>query len=313
MPPASSDTLAPAAAEPGTWPVILAIASTIVIWASAFAGIRTGLRGYSPAELAALRFSAASVLFGVRAAIWGVRVPVGRDWPHVILAGVLGFAVYGLLINSAEVRVAAGMASFVVNTVPVFSAVLSALFLGERTRGAIWMGLGLSLAGTALIAFGTRPQIEFEPAVLVLVAAAIIQSIYFTLQKPVLVRYGTVAVTSWGEWSGAACLLPFLPSALHRAGGAPAVATLSAVYLGALPTVVGYALWGYAVARLPVARVTACLYFIPVTAALIGWLLLGERPTLLGSLGGLIVIGGVALSGPRSLRSPYGVRARGGA
>jgi drug/metabolite transporter (DMT)-like permease len=293
--------------------VLLAIATTVLIWASAFAGIRAGLRAYSPGELAALRFATASVLFGVHAAIRGVRVPARRDWPHVILTGVLGFAVYSLLINAAEVRVPAGIASFVVNTVPVFTAILSTLFLAESMRRVAWIGLGLSLAGTALIAFSTKTRVEFEPAVLLLVAAAIVQSIYFTMQKPILVRYGAVTVTSWGVWSGTACLLPFLLPALHRAATAPAVATFSAIYLGVLPTVVGYALWGYAISRLPVARVTVFLYFIPVTATLIGWLLLGERPTVLGLFGGLVVIGGVALANLGRRPRPSTPRRAGGA
>jgi len=294
LPLAPGALAAPAADR--AWPVAAAIACTVVIWASAFVAIRAGLRAYSPFELAALRFTTAAVLFAGRAAIRGVRVPVRRDWPHVELTGVLGFAVYGLLINAAEVRVAAGAASFVVNTVPVFTAILSSLFLAERMRRAAWIGLGASLCGTTLIAFGTGARIAFEPAVLLLVAAAIVQSVYFTLQKPMLVRYGAITVTSWGVWSGAACLLPFLPGALHHAVGASPAATLSVIYLGVLPTVVGYALWAYATSRLPVARVTAFLYGVPVVATLIGWLLLGERPTALSVVGGLVVIGGVALT-----------------
>jgi drug/metabolite transporter (DMT)-like permease len=48
-----------------------------------------------------------------------------------------------------------------------------------------------------------------------------------------------------------------------------------------------------------VGRATLALYFVPVVATLLGWLLLGERPTLLATLGGLVVIGGVALANHR--------------
>lgn len=285
----------PAVAEGSAWPVTLAIATTVTIWASAFVAIRAGLRVYSPVELAVLRFAVASLLFGVRAAFRPVRVPSRRDWPQVALAGILGFAIYGLLINAAEVRVAAGMASFVVNTVPVFTAILATLFLGEKLGRRGWVGLAVSLVGAALISFGATTRIAFEPAILVLVAAAAIQGSSFTLQKSVLARYDAIAVTSWGVWAGTACLLPFLPGALRHALVAPPAASLCAIYLAAFPTVLGYGMWAFAISRRPVGRVTAFLYFIPVLATLLGWLLLGERPTPLGLLGGAVAIGGVIL------------------
>lgn len=275
----------------------LAILSAITIWSSAFVAIRVGLRAYSPYELVALRFAVASVLFGVRAAVWGVRAPERRDWPQVLFAGLMLMAVYGILINTAEVRVAAGIASFVINTVPAFTTILSTLFLAERTRGRDWIGLGISLAGTGVIAFGTGARVAFEPAVLILAVAAVVQAIGFTSLKPVLDRYGAFSVISWGVWVSTACLSPFLSGALHKAASAPALPTPSVVYLGVFPTVVGNAAFAFAASRLPVARVTASLYFVPVAATFIGWILMGERPTPLSLVGGLIVILGVALVG----------------
>jgi drug/metabolite transporter (DMT)-like permease len=67
-----------------------------------------------------------------------------------------------------------------------------------------------------------------------------------------------------------------------------------------VPTVVGYAVWAFVLSRFPVARATTSLYFVPLAATLIGWLVLGERPTPLGILGGLIAIGGVAIANRRS-------------
>lgn len=279
----------------GLWAVTFAIGTTIIIWASAFVAIRAGLRGYSAAELAVLRFAVASVLLGLRAAFVGIRIPERRDWPHLFVTGVAGFAVYTLLINLGEIRVAAGMASFVVNTGAVFTAVLAVIFLGERMGGIGWLGLGISMAGAALLAFGANSRLDFEPYVLVVLSAAIAQAIYFTLQKPLVDRYGGVTVTTWAVWSGTFCLLPFFPSAWKAAFNAPASATLAVGYLAVLPTVVGYSVWGFVVSRMPVGRATAFLYLVPVVATVIGWLVLGERPTPVGLLGGLVAIGGVAL------------------
>jgi drug/metabolite transporter (DMT)-like permease len=294
-----------ARSAPGmSWTVLSAIAFTIIIWASAFVAIRSGLQGYPPGQLAALRFVIASLLLGIRAWLVGVRVPERRDWLHIFATGVAGFAVYALLVNLGETHVAAGMASFVVNMMPVFTTIMAVLFLGEHVRGLGWVGVSISLCGVALLGFSTTSHITFEPYVLILVAAAISQAAYFTLQKPLVHRYGGVAVTSWAVWSGTLCLLPFFPSALHTALTAPSSATLAAVYLGVLPTVVGYSVWAWVNTRMPVGRAAAFLYFVPVVATLIGWFVLRERPTALGVIGGLIAISGVALVNLQGRRGP---------
>ena len=46
---------------------LLALAATLLLWASAFAGIRAGLRAYSPAHLAVLRFLVASAVLAIYA------------------------------------------------------------------------------------------------------------------------------------------------------------------------------------------------------------------------------------------------------
>jgi drug/metabolite transporter (DMT)-like permease len=272
-----------------------ALGSTIIIWASAYVAIRAGLRGYSPANLAVLRFVAASALFGARALLLGIGIPSKRDWPRVLVTGIVGFTTYTLLVNIGETRVNAGLASFVVNTVPVFTAILAVLFLGERMPALGWLGLAISMTGAALLAFGTHSVFDFEPYVLVLLAAAIAQATYFALQKPLVTRYGAVTVTSWAIWSGTLFLLPFLPSALKAAFHAPLAATLAALYLAVLPTVIGYAAWAWVASRGPIGRATAYLYFVPIVATLMGWVVLREPPTLLEAIGGLVTISGVAL------------------
>jgi len=70
--------------------VLAALAVTLLLWASAYAAIRAGLRGYSPAVLATLRFLTASVVLSIYAPFARFRRPSFRDLPGLILAGVVG-------------------------------------------------------------------------------------------------------------------------------------------------------------------------------------------------------------------------------
>jgi drug/metabolite transporter (DMT)-like permease len=77
--------------------------------------------------------------------------------------------------------------------------------------------------------------------------------------------------------------------------GASTGAWLSAIYLGLLPSALGFVLWGTAVRVLPVAASTSLLYLVPGIAVLIAFLWLGEVPTPGEAVGGLVIVAGVAL------------------
>ena len=147
----------------GGWKTGAAIAVTLLLWASAFVGIRAGLKGYAPAELALLRYLVASAVLGVYALSAGIRLPARRDWGRIALLGLLGFTVYNLALNTGATRVTAASASFVGNTVPVFSALAAVLFLGERLRARAWAGIFVSFLGAAVIAAGEGGGLRLEP------------------------------------------------------------------------------------------------------------------------------------------------------
>src|SRR5688500_2673075 len=80
-------------ARPSAW-LPLALVLSLLSWASAFAAIRVGLRGYSPQSLALLRFLVASVGVGALAAFLPIRRPKRTDLPLLLIAAVMGIPVY---------------------------------------------------------------------------------------------------------------------------------------------------------------------------------------------------------------------------
>lgn len=282
------------------WKTAAAIAVTLVLWASAFVGIRAGLKGYAPAELALLRYLVGSAVLAVYALVAGIRLPARRDWGRIALTGFLGFTLYNLALNTGATRVTAASASFVGNTVPVFSALAAVLILREKLRATAWAGILISFLGTTVIAAGEGGGLRLEPAILLVLAAALAQCAYFILQKPLLTRLSALECTAAALWMGTLFLLPALPQLVARLPQAPMAATLAGVYLGVFPAAVGYVAWAYVLARRPVARTTSFLYLVPPLATFIGWLWLGELPSWLALAGGGLGVLGVVLVKRRS-------------
>ena len=139
---------------------LLALAAALVLWASAFAGIRAGLRAYSPGQLAVLRFVVASLVLALYAGIAHFRRLQARDLPGFALNGIIGITFYNLALNYGETRVSAGAASLLIASVPIWTALLASFTLHERLAPRRWIGVFVSFAGVALIASGESIELD---------------------------------------------------------------------------------------------------------------------------------------------------------
>src|SRR5690349_8462065 len=110
---------------------LLAVVGTITTWAASFPAIGFALRELDPLPLASIRFAMAAVPAVIWLAWRRPRALPASGYAIVAFCGVLGIALYNLLLNSGQATVSAGAASFIVNTQPLFQAGLAVLFLRE--------------------------------------------------------------------------------------------------------------------------------------------------------------------------------------
>src|ERR1700710_871109 len=108
---------------------LVAVAVTLLLWSSAFVAIRHLGQAFSPGALSLGRLVVGSVALGVVLVMRGWTTPRRRDWPGLVVIGVLWFGVYNVALNAGEHRVDAGTAAMLIQLSPVLVAVLAAIFL----------------------------------------------------------------------------------------------------------------------------------------------------------------------------------------
>ena len=269
----------------------------MVVWASAFVGIRAAGEDFSPGALTLGRLALGSVLLGAFVLGRHERLPVRRDLPLIFVIGLLWFGVYNLALNEAERRIDAGTAAMLINIGPILIAVLAGVLLREGFPRTLVVGCAIAFAGVIVISVATSELgVDASWGAVLCVIAAFAYSTAVVAQKPLLARASALSVTWLACTIGALVCLLFAPTLVEELGPADVSSIAWLVYLGVFPTSVGFMTWAYALSRTSAGRMGATTYLVPPIAILIAWAFLDETPPELALLGGALCLVGVAIA-----------------
>lgn len=281
--------------DPAADPIaLLAGLFTVTLWGSAFVGIRAAGVAFSPGSLALARLLVSCLILGAAALVRRDPLPARRDLAKIAVYGVLWLAVYSTALNAAERIVDAGTAALLINIGPIVVAILAGKFLGEGFPRRLFAGCAIAFAGCALIGLATTQSRAGAGIGIALLALAVIAySTAIVVQKPVLARVPPFQVTFIGVVAATIFCLPFAPALAVEVGKAGSGAVAWTVYLGAFPTAIGFATWGFALRRTNAGQLGTLTYLAPVVAVLLSWVVLHEAPPWLAIVGGLLALVGV--------------------
>ena len=273
---------------------LLALLTTIVLWAGAFPAIGVAVQALGPWRLSVVRLSIASAAFAIVALFVRVRRPARADLPAIALCGLTGMSGYQVLLAAGQLTVPAGTAGLLVATAPLISAVLSAVALKERISPRRRAGIVVGFAGAAVVA-ASAGEVGVASGAFTVLAGAAFFATYHVLQKPLLRRYTALEVAAYATWAGTIQMLPVAPFALPTLPDMGAEVLAAAVFLGLATSAVAFVTWGYACAELDISQATTALYLVPPVAVLVAFIWLGEQPRAAELLGGAIAVAGVYL------------------
>jgi drug/metabolite transporter (DMT)-like permease len=285
------------------WRSLLAVAITVVAWASAFVVIRYAAHDINPGALSLGRLLVASL--ALSAMMLGRRLVrmSTRECALTALVGIAWFAVYSVALNAGEQHVDAGTASMLIQFAPILIGVLAGILLGEGFPRMLVIGGLVAFAGTLIIGFATSTGEADLAGVLLVLLSATVYSIAMVAQKVVLRRIPALQVTWLACLIGTVACLPFAGGLVRDLSVAPTPQILGVVYLGLVPTALAFSTWAYALSHTSAGKLGVTTFVVPPITILLGWLFLSEVPPMLAILGGALSLIGVAIarrpSGPR--------------
>jgi drug/metabolite transporter (DMT)-like permease len=281
--------------------VLLPFAVLALAWGGSFVGIEVAVEHAPPLLLAGLRYGVAAAVV-VPYAVWTESrlLPRSRDdLGAAAAAAAFTIAGYQAFLFVGTQYVPGSVASVVVSTSPVVTAVLAGVLLEESTDLADAAGFVLGLIGVVLVAQpdpgslgGTTLGVGLVFVGSVSFAVGAVGTRSFDPQLP------TVAVQAWAMVGGSAALLigsRLRGETVPAPSAVPAEAVIAFAYVALVAGALGYLLYFRLLATAGATETTLVSYFEPVVAAGVAAAFLGQ-PITAPTVGGfLAVVGGFAV------------------
>jgi len=236
--------------------------------------------GLRPLTAATLRGSVGGLLLllALLALRVDLRVP-RRDWPTFLAYGVVGVALFFICYVNAIHLAGVGVAAVLMYTSPVWVALISWRWMGERLGRRGMVALGCALAGAALVAriYDWEALRLNGLGILAGLGAGITYGLYSIFNKLLVRRNAPWVVQAYGLLIGAGVLLVlFPPTDLARGFASPRAIALI-LGMGIVPTLIASLAFTIGVQWIPVSMAAIVAIWEPAVATAFGYLFFGER------------------------------------
>ena len=273
----------------------------ILVWGANFSVQKAVFEALSPGGFLFVRY----LIMPVAAALLLVA-HYGTKWPKLprreLLAllklGVAGHLLHVGLVTYGIHWSTAFSSSLILACGPVFTLLILRWHgIEHLTRGQV---VGVTVAVVGVLVFLSDKllggQWQAGGGDLTLLVAASFFSYYTVAAKPLIERHGGVVVMTYGVLLGSApVVLVSLPAGLQvHWAEVPPLIWLGMLYAVLISAFLGWLVWGWVNAVRGVARTAPLMYLMPPVAALVAWLVTGERYTAIKLLGAAITLVGVA-------------------
>lgn len=276
-----------------------------VVWGFNFVSIKYLLRTNDPIDVMILRLVLASIFFGVLMVALSGGIPrfERADWGRLALVGFVGITITTTAVTFGTRLIPVALASLIVTTNPIFTALISRLVAGEPLTRRKLSGVSIAFIGFLIVLLYGGPEAQFSvqnvSGVMIVLCLPLSWAFYTVMSKPLLVRYDPIQFAGLMTIVGSIPILPLILldtsilSDVFIFGPSQWLATINMTFFA---LVLAYILWYRGLRVLSPTQVAVYTYLVPVFGAFGAWLLLEERITIFLLLGGVTILAGVILT-----------------
>jgi drug/metabolite transporter (DMT)-like permease len=272
----------------------------MVFWAGNFIVVKGAIGILPPVGFTFLRYVLASVtlLALLRWRTGAIRLPHG-DIRAIALLGIIGFGCYQILWPVALQSIPAGDSALLIATTPVLTALMAAATGADAPNAAKLTGALISFIGVAMV-IATGQRLDLGVSLvgdLLTIAAASCWAIYTIFGARILQRHTPLVATTWAIVAGTLFIAPVGIAQLASSdlGGLGLPVGLAVLYSGTLAAGLANVVVFHGLKLLGPTRVTALQSLVPALAVVLAAIFLGEAIRPFQVLGGIVILGGVAL------------------
>tara|TARA_R110000751_G_scaffold71441_6_gene144839 strand:- start:3621 stop:4511 length:891 start_codon:yes stop_codon:yes gene_type:complete len=274
---------------------ILLTAIAPAIWGSTYFVTVAFLPDGYPLTVSLLRALPAGLLL----LLFVRRLPAAGWYGRIFLLGALNFTIFWTLLFVSAYRLPGGVAATVASVQPLIVIFFARAALGTPIRLLAVFAAALGSAGVATLIL--TPQASLDPVgVAAGLGAALSMAGGTVLTRKWKPPVSLLTFTAWQLTAGGLLLLPLamlleppLPDLTARHIG-------GLVYLGLIGAALTYGLWFRGVARIEPSAVSVLGFLSPLTAVLLGWLLLNQTLSTPQMIGAVAIIASVWISQNRA-------------
>jgi drug/metabolite transporter (DMT)-like permease len=278
-----------------------------LMWAGQFVAIKYVESSLGPFAIAFLPYAVATPLMlpllARKRAAPPVR-PTAADWIKFTIAGLFGQVVCMGGITWAGVVGKASNCSILYLLIPVLSAVMASLMLGERLTPLRVLALGIGLGGVLVMSASDLRnaaflESRFMKGNLLMLVGCLGACFYNVYCKRLMGSFDELDVLTYTYLTttplGLIIVALMEPDAFTRLAGLDARGWLAFAFLAIVVLGLSMILFFAVLKSLPVTVALASTYMTPLFGVVLAMLLLGERLTATTAIGAILVLGATAL------------------
>lgn len=265
----------------GVWALLLTLS---VLWGASFFFVGVAVAELPPLSIVFLRVGLAALTLHLVLRVTGQQMPKAPAvWLAFLGMGLLNNAIpFGLLVWG-QTHIASGLAAILNATTPLFAVIVAgALLADERITPLKTAGVTIGFAG-AVVMIGVDALKGLSSDVLAQLAClgAALSYAFAGAFGRRFKRLGVTPLqTATGQVTASSLLLLPIALSMEQPWTLPAPSPetwLAMVALATLGTALAYILYFRILAAAGATNVLLVTFLVPVSAILLGWLLLGER------------------------------------